>query len=65
MRENRKRHERRGGESVGGPATEESMNLWSDAYDEGYDAGYEDGIEEAKEQFMQTQLLIFHTGGSA
>jgi flagellar biosynthesis/type III secretory pathway protein FliH len=41
------------------------MNLWSDAYDEGYDAGYEDGIEEAKEQFMQTQLLIFHTGGSA
>jgi len=32
---------------------------------DGYDQGYEDGIEAAREQFMQTQLLMFHTGGSA
>jgi hypothetical protein len=37
------------------------MSAWMD----GYDQGYEDGIEEARQQFMQTQLLIMHTGGSA
>jgi hypothetical protein len=41
------------------------MILWMDAYDMGYDEGYEAGIEEAREQFMQTQLLMYHTGGSA
>jgi hypothetical protein len=61
MREDRKRHEPRSGQSPEYPATEESMSAWMDGYDQGYEAG----IEEAREQFMQTQLLIFHTGGSA
>jgi len=37
------------------------MSAWMDGYDQGYEAG----IEEAREQFMQAQLLMFHTGGSA
>jgi hypothetical protein len=65
MREDRKRHERRGGEGSGEPATEESMILWMDAYDDGYDAGYSAGIEQARKEFMETQLLIYHTGGNA
>ena len=36
-----------------------------EALQEAYDKGYEDGVEEARKQFMETQLLIFHTGGSA
>lgn len=61
MREDRKRHEHRSGESSDGPETEESMNAWMDGYDQGYEAG----AEEARQQFMQTQLLIYHTGGNA
>jgi hypothetical protein len=30
-----------------------------------YNQGYEDGVEEAKRKFLQTQLLIHHTGGEA
>jgi flagellar biosynthesis/type III secretory pathway protein FliH len=41
------------------------MTTWMDAFDQGYEEGFEAGVEEAKEQFMQTQLLIFHTGGNA
>jgi hypothetical protein len=37
------------------------MIVWMDGYDQGYEAG----IEEARQQFMQTQLLIYHTGGHA
>lgn len=37
------------------------MSAWMDGYDQGYEAG----VAEAREQFMQTQLLILHTGGSA
>jgi len=59
MREDRKRHEPSSGECPEYPATE--MIVWMD----GYDQGYEDGIQEARQQFMQTQLLIYHTGGSA
>ena len=65
MREDRKRHEQRGRKRIAKPETEEPMILWMDAYDMGYDQGYEAGIEEAREQFMQTQLLMYHTGGSA
>jgi len=61
MREDRKRHEPRSGQCPEYPATEESMIAWMDGYDQGYEAG----VEEAREQFMQTQLLILHTGGSA
>jgi len=65
MREDRKRHEQRGRKRPQQPETEESMILWMEAYDCGYDEGYEAGIDEAREQFMQTQLLLYHTGGSA
>jgi hypothetical protein len=61
MRENRKRHEPRSIEGSGGPETEESMTAWMDGYDQGYEAG----AEEARKEFMQTQLLILHTGGNA
>lgn len=40
---------------------EDCHKAWQDGYDEGFAAG----VEEAKEQFMQTQLLLFHTGGHA
>ena len=65
MREDRKRHERRGSKSSKQPETEESMILWMDAYDDGYDAGYEAGIEQARKEFLETQLLLYHTGGNA
>ena len=61
MRGDRKRHEPRSGELPEQPTTEESMSAWMDGYDQGYEAG----VEEAREQFMQTQILILHTGGSA
>ena len=60
MRTNRQRYEPRRGECLEQPEAEVLTAL-----QEAYDQGYEDGIEEAREQFMQTQLLIFHTGGSA
>jgi hypothetical protein len=60
MRTNRERYEPRSGE-VAGQSEAEILNALQEAYDQ----GFEDGIEEAREQFMQTQLLIFHTGGSA
>jgi hypothetical protein len=60
MREDRKRYEPRGGERSGEPETEIGIAL-----QEAYEQGFEDGIEEAKKQFMETQLLIFHTGGTA
>ena len=65
MRKNCERHEPRSGPLVGKSETEESMTTWMDAFDQGYEEGFEAGVEEAKEQFMQTQLLIFHTGGNA
>ena len=61
MREDRKRHEPRSGESFDGPETEDPMTAWMDGYDQGYEAG----AEEARKEFMQTQLLILHTGGNA
>lgn len=60
MRTDRKRYEPRSGKCF-----EQSEAKILEALQEAYDQGYEDGIEEAREQFMQTQLLIFHTGGSA
>jgi hypothetical protein len=60
MRTNRERYESRSGERL-----EQSEAEVLTALQEAYDQGYEDGIEEAKKQFMETQLLIFHTGGSA
>jgi flagellar biosynthesis/type III secretory pathway protein FliH len=60
MRTNRHRYEQGSWECF-----EQSEAKILEALQEAYDQGYEDGIEEAKEQFMQTQLLIFHTGGSA
>lgn len=65
MREDRKRHEQRGRKRAQQPETEESMILWMDAYDDGYDAGYEAGIEQARKEFLETQLLLYHTGGNA
>ena len=41
------------------------MIAWMDGYDQGYDEGRAAGIEEVREQFIQTQLLIYHTGGNA
>ena len=32
---------------------------------EAYERGYDDGFEEARESFIQTQMLLSHTGGSA
>ena len=61
MREDRKRHEPSSGQRPEYPATEIEMIVWMDGYDQGYEAG----IQEAREQFMQTQLLIYHTGGHA
>lgn len=60
MRTNRQRYEPRSGECL-----EQSEAKILEALQEAYDQGYEDGIEEAKEQFMQTQLLIYHIGGNA
>jgi hypothetical protein len=60
MRTNRERYEPRSGECL-----EQSEAEALTALQEAYDQGFEDGIEEAKKQFMETQLLIFHTGGSA
>jgi len=60
MRTNRERYEPRSGKRL-----EQSEAEVLTALQEAYDQGYEDGIEEAKKQFMETQLLIFHTGGSA
>ena len=60
MRTNREQYESRSGERL-----EQSEAEVLTALQEAYDQGYEDGIEEAKKQFMETQLLIFHTGGSA
>ena len=65
MRKDRKRNERRSSESPYGPETEESMILWMDAYDDGYEVGYAEGFEQARKEFMQTQLLIYQTGGNA
>jgi hypothetical protein len=41
------------------------MILWMDAYDDGYEVGYAEGFEQARKEFMQTQLLIYQTGGNA
>jgi flagellar biosynthesis/type III secretory pathway protein FliH len=60
MRTNRERYEPRSGECL-----EQSEAKILEALQEAYDQGFEEGIEEAKKQFMETQLLIFHTGGSA
>ena len=60
MRTNSHRNEPRSWE-----LPEQSETKILEALQEAYDQGFEDGIEEAREQFMQTQLLIFHTGGSA
>ena len=65
MRENRKRHERGGGEGFEQSEAEALAQHWIDAYESGYDEGFDAGVEEAKKQFMQTQLLILHTGGNA
>jgi len=69
MRENRKRHERGGGEGFEQSEAETLAQYWIDAYESGYDEGFEEGfdagVEEAKQQFMQTQLLLLHTGGNA
>ena len=37
------------------------MIAWMD----GYDQGYEEGLQAARLEFVQTQLLLLHTGGSA
>ena len=46
-------------------AWEDCHKAWQAGFDGGYDEGFAAGVEEAKEQFMQTQLLLFHTGGHA
>lgn len=61
MREDRKRHEPRSGQQPEFPATEADMIAWMDGFDQGYEAG----IEEAREQFMQTQMLLYGIGGNA
>jgi len=61
MRENRERHEPPSGLRTEYPATEESMIAWMDGYDQGYEAG----IEDARQQFMQTQMLLMCTAGNA
>jgi hypothetical protein len=60
MRTNRQRYEPGSWE-----LPEQSETKILEALQEAYDQGFEDGLEEAREQFMQTQLLLFHTGGSA
>lgn len=65
MREDRKRHEPRGSKRSGQSETKELAELWLFAFDAGYEEGFEAGVEEAKQQFMQTQLLLLHTGGNA
>jgi len=37
------------------------MIVWMDGYDQGYEAG----IEDARQQFMQTQMLLMCTAGNA
>ena len=61
MREDRKRHEPPSGFRTEYPTTEESMIAWMDGYDQGYEAG----IEDARQQFMQTQMLLMCTAGNA
>lgn len=60
MRDDCEGHEPRSRKFVRKP-TPEALTSEQKAYNQ----GYEDGVEEAKKQFMQTQLLIHHTGGEA
>jgi len=60
MRTDRKRDEPRGWEGFAQSETEILKAL-----KEAYEKGYDDGFEEARESFLQTQLLLSHTGGSA
>jgi len=60
MRDDCETHEPRSRKFVRKPETE-AVTPEQKAYNQ----GYEDGVEEAKRQFMQTQLLIHHTGGEA
>ena len=60
MRTDRKLDEPRGWEGFAQSETE-----FLKALKEAYEKGYDDGFEEARESFLQTQLLLSHTGGSA
>jgi hypothetical protein len=60
MRENRDRNEPRSSVCVEQPETDIEA-----AIREAYEKGYDDGFEEARESFIQTQMLLSHTGGSA
>ena len=60
MRTDRKRDEPRSWEGF-----EQSETEILKALKEAYEQGYDDGFEEARESFVQTQLLLSHTGGSA
>ena len=60
MRTDRKRDEPRSWKGF-----EQSETEILKALQEAYEKGYDDGFEEARESFVQTQLLLSHTGGSA
>lgn len=60
MRTDRKRDEPRSWEGFAQSETEILKAL-----QEAYEQGYDDGFEEARESFVQTQMLLSHTGGSA
>jgi flagellar biosynthesis/type III secretory pathway protein FliH len=60
MRTNCERHEPRHSVCV-----EQSETEIEKALREAYERGYDDGFEEARESFIQTQMLLSHTGGSA
>ena len=60
MRTDRKRDEPRSWEGFAHSETEILKAL-----EKAYEQGYDDGFEEARESFVQTQLLLSHTGGSA
>ena len=60
MRTNRRQYEPRSGE-----LSEQSETKILEVIQEAYEKGFDDGMDSAREQFMQTQYLIFHTEGSA
>ncbi len=60
MRTNRRQYEPRSGK-----LSEQSETQILEVIQEAYEKGFDDGMDSAREQFMQTQYLIFNTEGSA